>query len=48
MLQTTKSASERLENDVVMHLRDTMGRRAAVDVKSLAENMSWGTGSDSG
>lgn len=39
-LPTTKSASERLESDVEMHLRVTAGRKAPVDVKSLAGNMS--------
>lgn len=43
-LPTTKSASERLENDVEMHLRVTAGRKAVVDVKSLAGNMSMVTG----
>lgn len=41
---TTKRASECLESDVEMHLRATVGRFAAVDVKSLAENMSMVTG----
>lgn len=37
---TTKSASERLESDVEMRLRATVGHKVAVDVKSLAGNMS--------
>lgn len=45
-LPTTKSASERLESDVEMHLRVTVGRKAAVNVTSLAVNMSVVTGSD--
>lgn len=46
-IPTTKSASERLGSDVEMHLRVTVGRKAAVDVKSLAGNMSMVT-EDSG
>lgn len=40
LVLTTKSASERLGSDVDMHRRVAVDRKAAVEVKNLAANMS--------